>query len=117
MRFTGARGKGIDGMYELVRIVLSAPTILIYRARQIGVETCRHMERRSSREPFSQMDHFFAAVSCGDKCSSWPSRSYSPNPVITFIMNHGGVFPVRRGYNDEEGSRRPTRSSVAMAAC
>jgi 1-acyl-sn-glycerol-3-phosphate acyltransferase len=102
-RFHERARKGIDIMYELVRIVLSAPTILIYRARQIGVENVpAHGAAIVTPNHFSQMDHFFAAVYLRRQVQFMAKSQLFTNPVITFIMNHGGVFPVRRGYNDEE---------------
>jgi 1-acyl-sn-glycerol-3-phosphate acyltransferase len=48
------------------------------------------------------MDHFFAAVYLRRQVQFMAKSQLFTNPVITFIMNHGGVFPVRRGYQDEE---------------
>ena len=36
------------------------------------------------------------------RSASWPNRSSSARPVLTYIYKHGGVFPVRRGHHDEE---------------
>jgi 1-acyl-sn-glycerol-3-phosphate acyltransferase len=103
MPFHERARKGIDIMYELVRIVLTAPTILIYRARQIGVENVpAHGPAIVTPNHFSQMDHFFAAVYLRRQVQFMAKSQLFTNPVITFIMNHGGVFPVRRGYQDEE---------------
>jgi 1-acyl-sn-glycerol-3-phosphate acyltransferase len=30
------------------------------------------------------------------------SQLFGANPAITFIISHGGVFPVRRGHKDQE---------------
>ena len=51
---------------------------------------------------FSQMDHFFAAVYLRRKVQFMAKSQLFGNPILNFIFNHGGVFPVRRGYNDEE---------------
>ena len=51
---------------------------------------------------FSQMDHFFAASSCGGKIRFMGKSQLFGTPVLTYIYAHGGVFPVRRGHHDEE---------------
>ncbi len=95
--------KGIGFIYDVVRVVLTAPTIFLFRSRAIGVEnvpltgpvivTPNH---------FSQMDHFFAAVYLRRKVQFMAKSQLFTNPLIKFILYHGGVFPVRRGYNDVE---------------
>jgi 1-acyl-sn-glycerol-3-phosphate acyltransferase len=95
--------RGIGWIYDVVRLILTLPTILIYRARAIRVEnvpltgpviiTPNH---------FSQMDHFFAAVYLRRKVQFMAKSQLFTNPIIKFIFARGGVFPVRRGYNDEE---------------
>ena len=95
--------RGIGWMYELVRVILTPFTILVYRARAIGVENV------PSSGPvivtpnhFSQMDHFFAAVYLRRKVQFMAKSQLFTNPLIKFIFSRGGVFPVRRGYNDVE---------------
>ena len=102
-RFHAKARKGIGFMYDLVRVILTLPTILIFRARAIRVENC------PSSGPvivtpnhFSQMDHFFAAVYLRRKVQFMAKSQLFTNPLIKFILYHGGVFPVRRGHNDEE---------------
>ena len=95
--------RGIGWMYDVVRLILTLPTILIYRARAIRVEnvpltgpvivTPNH---------FSQMDHFFAAVYLRRKVQFMAKSQLFSNPIIKYIFRHGGVFPVRRGHHDEE---------------
>jgi len=95
--------RGIGWMYDIVRVILTLPTILIYRARAIRVEnvpltgpvivTPNH---------FSQMDHFFAAVYLRRKVQFMAKSQLFTNPIIKFIFKYGGVFPVRRGHHDEE---------------
>ena len=94
---------GIGWMYDFVRVILTVPTILIYRARAIRVEnvpltgpvivTPNH---------FSQMDHFFVAVYLRRKVQFMAKSQLFTNPIIKFIFARGGVFPVRRGHHDEE---------------
>ena len=98
-----AARKGIGWIYDFVRIILSLPTILIYRTRQIGVENVP-AEGPVIVTPnhFSQMDHFFAAVYSRRKVQFMAKSQLFSNPLFRYVFKHGGVFPVRRGYNDEE---------------
>ena len=55
--------KGIGWIYDFVRVILTLPTILFYRARAIGVENVPTTGPVIvTPNHFSQMDHFFAAV-------------------------------------------------------
>ncbi|MGH2922722.1 MAG: lysophospholipid acyltransferase family protein [Solirubrobacterales bacterium] len=102
-RYHEAARRGIGWMYEVVRVILTPPTILTYRARAIGVEnipltgpvivTPNH---------FSQMDHFFAAIYLRRKVQFMAKSQLFTNPIFKFIFKRGGVFPVRRGHHDEE---------------
>jgi 1-acyl-sn-glycerol-3-phosphate acyltransferase len=98
-----AARKGIGWIYEVVRVILSLPTILIYRTRQIGVENIP-TEGPAIVTPnhFSQMDHFFAAVFSRRQVQFMAKSQLFSNPLFRFVFKHGGVFPVRRGFHDEE---------------
>jgi 1-acyl-sn-glycerol-3-phosphate acyltransferase len=50
---------------------------------------------------FSFLDHFFVAVYLRRKVH-FMAKSQLFKPPMQFIYRHGGVFPVRRGYADEE---------------
>src|SRR5436190_2460367 len=92
-----------DWVYGLARLLLTPPTLLIYRARPIGAE---HVPTRGpvilAPNHFSQWDHFFTGVFLRRKLRFMAKSQLFSNPVIEFIFRHGGVFPVRRGYHDEE---------------
>ena len=95
--------KGISWVYTAVRIVLSLPTILIYRARAIRVENVPTSGPVIlTPNHFSQWDHFFAAVYLRRKVQFMAKSQLFTNPIIKFIFYRGGVFPVRRGHNDQE---------------
>jgi 1-acyl-sn-glycerol-3-phosphate acyltransferase len=102
-QFHAAARKGVGWTYALARIVLTIPTILIYRVRAIGVENVP--ERGPlvlAPNHFSQMDHFFAGVYLRRKIRFMAKSQLFGPPVLTYIYKHGGVFPVRRGQHDEE---------------
>lgn len=102
-RFHAKARKGPDYVYDLVRVILTLPTTILFRARAIGAEnvpltgpvilTPNH---------FSQMDHFFAAVYLRRKVQFMAKSQLFGNWFINWVFYNGGVFPVRRGYNDQE---------------
>jgi 1-acyl-sn-glycerol-3-phosphate acyltransferase len=102
-QFHAAARKGVGWTYTLARIVLTIPTILIYRVRAIGVKNVP-VDGPLVLAPnhFSQMDHFFAGVYLRRKIRFMAKSQMFGPPVLTYIYKHGGVFPVRRGQHDEE---------------
>jgi 1-acyl-sn-glycerol-3-phosphate acyltransferase len=102
-QFHEAARKGVGWTYTLARLVLTIPTILIYRVRAIGVKNVP-AEGPLVLAPnhFSQMDHFFAGVYLRRKIRFMAKSQLFGPPVLTYIYKHGGVFPVRRGHHDEE---------------
>ena len=95
--------KGVGYVYDLVRVILTLPVIFLFRTRAIGAEnipltgpvilTPNH---------FSQMDHFFAAVYIRRKVQFMAKSQLFSNGFIKWVFYNGGVFPVRRGYDDQE---------------
>ena len=102
-KFHRSARRGVGWIYDFVRMILTLPTILIYRARAIGVE---HVPRTGpvilAPNHFSQWDHFFAAVYLRRKVQFMAKSQLFTNPAIKYIFKHGGVFPVRRGHHDDE---------------
>ena len=99
---TSAR-KGVGWTYTFVRIILSLPTLLIYRVRAIGVDNVpKKGALILAPNHFSQMDHFFIGLYLRRKVRFMAKSQMFGPPVLTYIYKHGGVFPVRRGHHDEE---------------
>jgi 1-acyl-sn-glycerol-3-phosphate acyltransferase len=97
---TRARRPG--AVYEIVRIALSLMAWTLFRVRGI------HPENVPAAGPvivapnhFSFLDHFFLGVSLRRKVQ-FMAKSQLFKPPLQWIYTHGGVFPVRRGYADEE---------------
>lgn len=102
-QFHTAARKGVGWTYAFARIVLTLPTILIYRVRGIGVKNVpREGALVLAPNHFSQMDHFFVGVYLRRKIRFMAKSQMFGPPVLTYIYKHGGVFPVRRGHHDEE---------------
>ncbi|MGH2980919.1 MAG: lysophospholipid acyltransferase family protein [Solirubrobacterales bacterium] len=105
--FTGfherARRRGPDWVYDLARIIVTPPTLLIYRTRAIASE---HVPQTGSvilaPNHFSQWDHFFAALYLRRKVRFMAKSQLFAPPFLTFILSHGGAFPIRRGHRDQE---------------
>jgi 1-acyl-sn-glycerol-3-phosphate acyltransferase len=98
-----ARRRGPDAIYDIARVILTPPTLFFYRARAIGSE---HVPASGAvilaPNHFSQWDHFFAAVYLRRKICFMAKSQLFSNPIITWILSHGGAFPIRRGHRDEE---------------
>lgn len=102
-QFHAAARKGVGWTYTFVRIVLSLPTLLIYRTRVIGVENVPGSGALIlAPNHFSQMDHFFVGLYLRRQVRFMAKSQMFGPPVLTYIYKHGGVFPVRRGHRDEE---------------
>jgi 1-acyl-sn-glycerol-3-phosphate acyltransferase len=96
------RSREPDWVYELVRMITSIYAWTFFRAR------CISSEKVPASGPviiapnhFSFMDHFFTGAFIRRRVS-FMAKSQLFKPPMQFIYTHGGVFPVRRGHNDEE---------------
>jgi 1-acyl-sn-glycerol-3-phosphate acyltransferase len=102
-QFHAAARKGVGWTYPLVRILVSLPTLLIYRVRAIGVKNVpKTGPLLLAPNHFSQMDHFFIGLYLRRQIRFMAKSQMFGPPVLTYIYKHGGVFPVRRGQHDEE---------------
>jgi 1-acyl-sn-glycerol-3-phosphate acyltransferase len=102
-QFHAAARKGVGWTYPLVRLIVSLPTLLLYRTRAIGVENVpKSGALILAPNHFSQMDHFFVGLYLRRQVRFMAKSQMFGPPVLTYIYKHGGVFPVRRGHRDEE---------------
>jgi 1-acyl-sn-glycerol-3-phosphate acyltransferase len=97
------RSRRPDWVYEAVRIVLTPYLLLFYRARCID---SGHVPPEGpviiAPNHFSFLDHFFVAVYLRRKVHFMAKSQLFSGGPLQFIYTHGGVFPVRRGHQDEE---------------
>jgi 1-acyl-sn-glycerol-3-phosphate acyltransferase len=97
------RSRRPDWVYEAVRIVLTPYLLLFYRARCID---SRHVPGEGpviiAPNHFSFLDHFFVAVYLRRKVHFMAKSQLFSGGPLQFIFTHGGVFPVRRGHQDNE---------------
>jgi 1-acyl-sn-glycerol-3-phosphate acyltransferase len=92
-----------DWVYRLARVVLTPPILSLYRYRAIDVSNVP--ERGPvllAPNHFSYLDHFFVAVLLRREVQFMAKSQLFRPPLLDFIINHGGTFPVRRGHRDEE---------------
>jgi 1-acyl-sn-glycerol-3-phosphate acyltransferase len=102
-QFHAAARKGVGWTYPLVRLLVSLPTLLIYRVRAIGVENVpKSGPLLLAPNHFSQMDHFFIGLYLRRQVRFMAKSQMFGARVLTYVYKHGGVFPVRRGQHDEE---------------
>jgi 1-acyl-sn-glycerol-3-phosphate acyltransferase len=98
-----SRTREPDWIYDVARIVLTPPTLILYRAAALATDNVPATGPVIlAPNHFSQWDHFFAGVFLRRKVRFMAKSQLFTNPVITWILHHGGAFPVRRGEHDEE---------------
>jgi len=97
-----SRTKSPEPVYGFVRVLVTLYGLLFFR------ETCISSDKVPQSGPvilapnhFSFMDHFFLGVSIRRKVRFMAKSQLFARPM-QWIYTHGGVFPVRRGYKDED---------------
>jgi 1-acyl-sn-glycerol-3-phosphate acyltransferase len=97
-----ARTREPDAAYELVRMLTTIYSWTLFRVRGIAPELVPASGPVILAPNHSSfMDHFFIGASIRRKVS-FMAKSQLFRPPLQFIYSHGGVFPVRRGFRDEE---------------
>jgi 1-acyl-sn-glycerol-3-phosphate acyltransferase len=105
-QFHASARSGVGWTYTFVRVLVSLPTLLLYRVRVTGRENVpRSGPLLLAPNHFSQMDHFFVGLYLRRKIRFMGKSQLFGPPVLTYVFKHGGVFPVRRGHHDEEAFR------------
>ena len=98
-----SRTREPDWIYDLARVVLTPPCLLVYRLRAIGAENVPTSGPVIlAPNHFSPWDHFFVGVYTRRRVRFMAKSQLFSNPIIEFIFRHGGAFPIRRGHHDEE---------------
>jgi len=102
-QFHASARKGVGWTYTFVRVLVSLPTLLVYRVRAIGRENVpKKGALVLAPNHLSQMDHFFCGLFLRRKIRFMGKSQLFGPPVLTYVFKHGGVFPIRRGHDDEE---------------
>ena len=97
-----SRTREPDWVYELVRLATTLYAYGFFRTRCISSDQVpRSGPVILAPNHFSFMDHFFAGAFTRRKVRFMAKSNMFTGPM-QFIYTHGGVFPVRRGFRDEE---------------
>jgi 1-acyl-sn-glycerol-3-phosphate acyltransferase len=97
-----ARTREPDWVYDATRVLTSLYAWTFFRARAQDAEKVPHTGPVIlAPNHFSFMDHFFAGAFIRRRVR-FMAKSQLFTPPMQWIYTHGGVFPVRRGYQDEE---------------
>lgn len=97
-----SRTRDPDWVYEVVRMATSLYAWTFFRARGTDAVKVPHTGPVIlAPNHFSFMDHFFAGAFIRRRVR-FMAKSQLFVPPMQFIYTHGGVFPVRRGYQDED---------------
>lgn len=97
-----SRTREPDAVYEVVRSLATIVGFLVFRARCIGANNVPASGPVIvAPNHFSFMDHFFLGTFIRRKLRFMGKSQMFKSPW-QWIYTHGGVFPVRRGYQDEE---------------
>ncbi len=98
-----SRTRDPNAMYELVRGVTTPVALFIYRTLPVTVDNVPPSGPVIlAANHFSNFDHFLVGAWLRRKIRFMAKSQIFGNPVMDMVYNHGGVFPVRRGYGDEE---------------
>ena len=89
-------------VYELVRIATVLHALITYRARAIGSENVPAGPLILAPNHASFMDHFFAGAFVRRRIQFMAKSQLFAPGIPQYIFSHGGVFPVRRGSQDDE---------------
>jgi 1-acyl-sn-glycerol-3-phosphate acyltransferase len=97
-----SRTREPDWIYEAVRVLTSIYAWTFFRARGSGAEKVPASGPVIlAPNHFSFMDHFFAGAFVRRRVRFMAKSQLFAKPM-QWVYSHGGVFPVRRGYQDED---------------
>lgn len=96
------RTKKPDAVYEIVRIAVTLYSYTFFRLRVLRSDLVPQSGPVIiAPNHFSFMDHFFAGAGLRRKVQFMAKSQMFKRPM-QFIFTHGGVFPVRRGHQDDD---------------
>jgi 1-acyl-sn-glycerol-3-phosphate acyltransferase len=96
------RGRRPGIIHEVVRTVTGLHALTTFRARGIDSENVPDGPLILAPNHASNMDHFFTAAFVRRRIQFMAKSQLFATGPMTWIYSNGGVFPVRRGDQDEE---------------
>jgi 1-acyl-sn-glycerol-3-phosphate acyltransferase len=91
-----------EWVYELVRIVTVWMGLVLFRLQGYGAENVPNGPLILAPNHASFMDHFFTGAFVRRHIQFMAKSQMFGRNVMSWVYSHGGVFPVRRGYADDE---------------
>jgi 1-acyl-sn-glycerol-3-phosphate acyltransferase len=91
-----------EPVYEVVRVATVLTALTLFRARGFGSESVPNGPVILAPNHASFMDHFFAGMCIRRRIQFMGKSQLFGSGPMSWIFSHGGVFPVRRGHQDEE---------------
>jgi 1-acyl-sn-glycerol-3-phosphate acyltransferase len=88
--------------YELVRVITVWLAVTAFRAQAFGAENVPNGPLILAPNHASFLDHFFAGGFLRRHIQFMAKSQMFGHGFMSWVFTHGGVFPVRRGYRDEE---------------
>jgi 1-acyl-sn-glycerol-3-phosphate acyltransferase len=89
-------------VYEVVRTATVVTALTAFRARGFGAENVPNGPVMLAPNHASFMDHFFTGAFIRRRVQFMAKSQLFQPGISSWVFSHGGVFPVRRGYQDEE---------------
>jgi 1-acyl-sn-glycerol-3-phosphate acyltransferase len=89
-------------VYEIVRIVTVLHALITFRARGTRSENVPIGPVILAPNHASFMDHFFTGAFVRRRIQFMAKSQLFGSAIPQYIFSHGGVFPVRRGAQDDE---------------
>jgi 1-acyl-sn-glycerol-3-phosphate acyltransferase len=96
------RGGPPGATYEVVRAITVFQALTMFRARGIDSGNVPAGPLILAPNHASNMDHFFIAAFIRRRIQFMAKSQLFGSGPLSWIYSHGGVFPVRRGDQDEE---------------
>jgi 1-acyl-sn-glycerol-3-phosphate acyltransferase len=91
-----------EWIYETVRVLTMLNALITFRGRGYGSENVPDGPVILAPNHASFMDHFFAGAFIRRHVQFMAKSQMFGRTPLSWIYNHGGVFPVRRGHQDED---------------
>src|SRR5450755_4588150 len=89
-------------VYEVVRTAMVLNALITFRARGFGSENVPNGPVILAPNHASFMDHFFTGAFVRRRIQFMAKSQLFKPGLGQWIFSHGGVFPIRRGHQDEE---------------
>jgi 1-acyl-sn-glycerol-3-phosphate acyltransferase len=96
------REHGPEWIYEVVRVLTMLNALILFRARGFGSELVPDGPVIMAPNHASFMDHFFCGAFVRRHIQFMAKSQMFGRGPLSWVYTHGGVFPVRRGHQDED---------------